>query len=313
MADRPAASRPAAPPRLSLGPVLFNWPGERRRDFYFRIADEAPVDVVYLGEIVCSKRTPFQKPFLPEIAERLARAGKEVVWSTPILIETRREIAELRELAADGDLAIEANDLGAVALLSGRRHCIGPALNVYNEDALAVLAGRGATRFALPWELPAASIAPLAAAAARADAEIEVNVFGRMPLAISARCYHARANGLAKDSCRYVCADDPDGLEVRTLDHQPFLAVNGVQTLSHRYLCLLEELPALVRQGAALLRLWPHDMDMVAAAGLFRAAADGRMEAGEARAALSALAPAATFANGFYHGAAGAEAIAAST
>lgn len=305
------ADGPAAPPRLSLGPVLFNWPGERRRDFYFRIADEAPIDVVYLGEIVCSKRTPFYKPFLPEIAERLTRAGKEVVWSTSILVETRREIAELRELAQDGDLAVEANDLGAVALLAGRRHCIGPTVNVYNEDTLAFLARRGARRFALPWELPAASIAPLAAAAARANAEIEANVFGRMPLAISARCYHARAHGLAKDSCRYVCVEDPDGLDVRTLDDEPFLAVNGVQTLSHRYLCLLEDLPALVRLGAALLRLWPHAVDMVAAARLFRDVADGRLEAAAARAALSALAPSAVFANGFYHGAAGAAAIAA--
>jgi len=28
---------------LTLGPVLFNWQPERWRDFYFRIADEAPV------------------------------------------------------------------------------------------------------------------------------------------------------------------------------------------------------------------------------------------------------------------------------
>ena len=43
---------------LTLGPVLFNWQPERWRDFYFRIADEAPVATVYLGEAVCSKRAP---------------------------------------------------------------------------------------------------------------------------------------------------------------------------------------------------------------------------------------------------------------
>ena len=37
---------------LTLGPLLFNWKLERRRDFYFRVADEAPVDCVYLGEVV---------------------------------------------------------------------------------------------------------------------------------------------------------------------------------------------------------------------------------------------------------------------
>ncbi|HUI94161.1 MAG TPA: U32 family peptidase, partial [Xanthobacteraceae bacterium] len=36
---------------LTLGPVLFNWPADRWRDFYVRIADEAPVDRVCVGEV----------------------------------------------------------------------------------------------------------------------------------------------------------------------------------------------------------------------------------------------------------------------
>ena len=71
---------------LSLGPVLFNWDAEDKRDFYFRIADEAPIDTVYLGEVVCSKRTPFFDPYVPEVAERLRRGGKQVVYSTLALI-----------------------------------------------------------------------------------------------------------------------------------------------------------------------------------------------------------------------------------
>ena len=47
---------------ITLGPVLFNWQPERWRDFYFRIADEAPVATVYLGETVCSKRAPLFEP-----------------------------------------------------------------------------------------------------------------------------------------------------------------------------------------------------------------------------------------------------------
>ena len=45
---------------LTLGPVLFNWPVGRWVDFYARVADEAPVDRVCLGEVVCSKRQPFK-------------------------------------------------------------------------------------------------------------------------------------------------------------------------------------------------------------------------------------------------------------
>ena len=36
---------PANRSELTLGPVLFNWEPERWRDFYFRIADEAPVEI----------------------------------------------------------------------------------------------------------------------------------------------------------------------------------------------------------------------------------------------------------------------------
>ena len=55
---------------LTLGPLLYNWKPEVRRDFYFRIADEAPVDCVYLGEVVCAKREPFFADDLPAIAAR---------------------------------------------------------------------------------------------------------------------------------------------------------------------------------------------------------------------------------------------------
>ncbi len=41
--------------KLTLGPVLFDWPPEEKRDFYLRVAEEAPVDVVYLGEVVSSQ------------------------------------------------------------------------------------------------------------------------------------------------------------------------------------------------------------------------------------------------------------------
>ncbi len=294
---------------LTLGPVLFNWPAERWRDFYFAIADESPFATVYIGEVVCAKRAPFFAAALPEAVERLRRAGKEVVLSTPILIGGPRETKEAEAAAADADLLLEANDIGMAALLSGRPHCIGPTVNVFNERTLGFLVGRGAIRCALPWEVPAATIERLAHAVP--GVAIEVAVFGRMPLAISARCYHARAHGLAKDSCRYVCADDRDGMAVDTLDGAPFLAVNGTQTLSFRYLNLLAELPALAAMGIEYFRLSPHGFDMAAIGRLFRAVLDGQMEAGAAEERLAALTPGATFANGFFHGAAGVAALGA--
>ena len=76
---------------LTLGPVLFNWEPAAWRDFYFRIADEAPVDTVAVGEIVCSKRLPLYAEHLPAVLDRLASAGKTVLLSSLILVTLDRE------------------------------------------------------------------------------------------------------------------------------------------------------------------------------------------------------------------------------
>ena len=295
---------------LTLGPLLFNWAPERKRDFYFRMADEAPVDRVYLGEVVCSKRAPFFDPFLPEVMERLESAGKTVAISTLALATSARELAALRDLASGGDTLIEANDAAALSLLAGRPHAVGPFVNVYNEGTLRCLARRGAQRIALPVEISAGALAALAPVAAEERIELEVQVFGRLPLAISARCYHARAHGLHKDGCQYVCGADPDGLAVETLDGNGFLAVNGTQTLSHGVVNLAAEIPALRRIGINGFRLSPHSVDMVAVARLIREVLDGRKGALWAREQIARLVPFAPCVNGFYHGIEGAAFIA---
>ncbi len=299
--------------KLTLGPLLFNWPAEARRDFYFRIADEAPVDTVCLGEVVCSKRAPFFQADLPEAVARLQRAGKEVVHATLVLVMTERERCDLAALTAAESLFVEANDLSAVALLDGRSHTIGPFVNVYNEGTLAYLVRRGAVRVTLPFELPAGALEALAGAAQGLEPRValEVQVFGRAPLAISARCYHARSHGLHKNNCQYVCEADRDGMVLDTLDGRPFLAINGTQTLSHKIGNLVAELPALRAMGIERFRLSPQDLDMVAVAATYRAVLDGDLEAAAALERLAVLAAFAPFSNGFYHGVEGAARIGA--
>jgi collagenase-like PrtC family protease len=284
---------------LTLGPVLFNWAPERLRDFYFRIADEADVDTVCVGEVVCSKRTPFFTPFLPEVIERLSAAGKEVVLSSLALIMTERELEQARDLAGAEDILVEANDMSVAAMLAGRPFAVGPLVNVYNEGTLAYLEGLGATRVALPAEVSAEVIGTLAAAA---KADIEVQAFGRLPLAVSARCYAARARNLSKDSCQYICAEDPDGMPVDTLDDEAFLAVNGTQTMSWHYMNLAGDLPRLAAMGVRRFRLWPQQADMVAVAGVFRGVLAGATDTAAADARLAELCPGAEFANGYLHG-----------
>tara|TARA_B100000315_G_scaffold220156_1_gene222581 strand:+ start:2495 stop:3391 length:897 start_codon:yes stop_codon:yes gene_type:complete len=287
--------------QLTIGPVLFNWSAERWRDFYFKIADEAPVDSVYLGEVVCSKRLPFYAEYIPEVAERLAAAGKEVVFSSLALVMNNRELAGVSELADQTDSLVEANDLSAISYLSGKPHIVGPYISTYNEGTAGFFVEQGAKRIVLPPEIAAATIAELA----KIGVELEIQVFGRLPLAISARCYHARSRNLHKDNCQFVCGEDLDGMELSTVDGKEFLAVNGTQTLSHSYGNLAPELSTLLELGVSHYRLSPHAIDMVAVAQCFRDQLDGRLDAGEATARLSELALGVPFADGFFHGQAG--------
>ena len=285
---------------LTLGPCLFNWSQDDWRDFYFRIADEGDFDHVYLGEPVCSKRLPFRNGVLPDVIERLEKAGKSIILSTLALVTTKPERKALAEQCNQDQWMVEANDLTALAFLKERAFVVGPYINVYNEAAVEALAKRGAKRFVLPAEVPAKTIAQIAKGAPGPDYELQV--FGRLPLALSARCYHARLHNLHKDSCRFVCDKDPDGRDVNSLAGQPFLAVNGIQTMSHGSQLLLEELPTLAEAGVTAFRLSPHTGDMIAVGETFRTFLKGSIGAGEARARIAELMPKHSFVNGFSHG-----------
>ena len=295
---------------LAMGPVLFNWPADKWLNFYTRLADEAPIDVVYLGEVVCSKRTPFYLGVMADAIERLESGGKTVVLSTLASITLMRERKECAELVRCGSCEIEVNDLTALKHCEGgRRFYVGPYVNVYNEDTLSFLAGLGARSICLPPELPFASVETLAAAARSLSVECEVWAFGRMPLAISGRCYHARVDGLTKDSRQFGCARDGDGLAVETLDKKGILAINGVQTMSHTYCNIVTHVDYLAAAGVTSLRLSPHSCDMVAISRTFRDRLDGCLSSEEALAVIQGTCGPVAFSNRFLFGEAGAEMI----
>ena len=287
--------------KLTLGPILFHWDADRKRDFYARIADEAPIDTVYLGEVVCSKRSPFFDTHYPEVIERLERAGKEVVLSTLAEVVLPRERMATTALCGQTDYPVEINSAAGLATVTGKPHRIGPLMNVYNEQTMAYLALKGATHFTLPPELPRSAAAVLARAADEIGVSIEAQVFGRASLALSARCYHARAHHRTKDECQFVCQEDPDGMALRTLNGADMLAINGIQTLSHSYLNLIAELAEMRRLGITHYRLMPHSIDMVALATIFADQLAGCTDAAEAMDQIAGLGIAAPFSNGFWH------------
>lgn len=256
-------------PQLTLGPLLYYWPREQVMRFYADLAD-APVDGVYLGETVCSRRHELRSQDWLDLAAMLRAAGKQVWLSTPVLVESRTEVALLRRWVENGQAGIEANDLGAVAACEAAHLPFvgGPHLNIYNAHTLRELAAVGLQRWVPPLELSAQGLAQVLADAP-AGVATEVFAWGRMPLAFSARCFTARHTSAPKDDCGFACLAHPDGLSLRTREGEAFLVLNGIQTQSARVCNLWPQLPALRALGVRALRISPqaqHMPELIAAA-----------------------------------------------
>ncbi len=286
---------------IALGPVFYHWSSERLAAFYETIAAEPAIDRVYLGEVVCGKRSPLTEHALAAAAERLIEAGKTVVWSGLALPATVRDRKAIAALSQVPDL-IEVNDVSALLVREGP-FVAGPLLNAYNEGAVEELARLGCVRLCPNVELSLEAIGEIAAR--RPGMEIELFAFGRLPLALSGRCYHARSHGLHKDACQFVCDQDPDGMTLRTLEGEPFLAVNGVQTQSYGIQMPDFSVAELRAAGVSALRLSPHTGDMAAVARAFRAYADNSLTARELAENVRAVVSPTPFVGGYLHGQAG--------
>ena len=291
---------------LTVGPNQFFWSGEDWAAFYRELA-QAPVARVVLGELVCSKRLPFYQDRIGDAIDALQGAGKAVALTSLALITLKRERKMSGQLAEMG-VEIELADLTALAYLpEGAAFSVGPLVNVYNEGTLEWLARKGARRICLPPELSLQSVRLLARRGRELGLDVEVWGFGRLPLAISGRCYHARLHGRAKDNCQFACEEDPDGLRVSTLDGRPFLAMNGVQTLSDSYACASHQVAQLAGAGVTALRLSPHSGDFARICHLWRQRLDGALDgAGLAKALLDG-AQDMRLSDGFLDGASGAD------
>lgn len=263
--------------KLSVGPLLYLWEHTATLAFYESLCD-APVDIVYLGEVVCGKRRTLRTEDWLSVAQMLRSAGKEVVFSTLALIEAESELAMMTRIVESAGGLVEANDYACVECMAGRSFVAGPHLNIYNEAALHMLARHGAQRWIPPVELPLSIIASLAASRP-VNLQIEVFAYGRLPLAFSARCFTARAHSRPKDECQFICADYPDGITLYSREDQPFLTLNGIQTQSAAVQNLLPHLPALRSAGIDVLRLSPQSRDFLAVAHAFRKALDGAVKA----------------------------------
>src|SRR4030066_2032730 len=273
--------------KLSLGPIPFLWEQNRIISFYKEIADTS-VSVVYVGEVVCSKRAILGIDMLKAICNMLTDAGKDVVISTFGLMTNQEEL-EFAEKLCNLSAPIEVNNIGVLNFCEGKDTIAGPHLAIYNAPTAEYFSSIGVKRIVFMPELSSDAIRSVSSAVPAVEKEIIA--FGNLPLAFSWRCYTARALGLSKANCAISCIKYPEGMPLETMDKMPVFNINGTQIVSAQKVCMIEEMDLLKGMGIGFLRIMPHPTATAEIIDIFNSVTEGAGSPSDAVNELRRFAP----------------------
>jgi len=260
--------------KLSLGPLLYFWPKQTTEEFY-QAAINSSSDIIYLGETVCSKRRELKARDWIALAKSLNHQGKEIVLSSMALLEAPSEVKVLKQLCENGELSVEANDMGAIQLLSEKKvpFVCGSAINCYNASTLNFFVNKGMQRWVMPVELSRDWLQKVLTDAQkmgiREQFEVEIFAHGHLPLAYSARCFTARSENKAKDDCELCCINYPTGRKTNTQEGQQVFVLNGIQTQSGYCYNLLNDVDSM-RGLVDVIRVSPESLDSLSVINRFK-------------------------------------------
>lgn len=266
--------------KISLGAVQYFWDRATLMRFYAQAAD-MPLDIIYLGETVCSKRRAMTAADWLALAQDLMSTGKSVALSTFTLIEAESELNYVRTLLEKFDGMIEANDYAVLHMAQQlqRPVCAGSMLNVYHPLTLQTLQACGVQRWVAPVEMSGTALHDLLQEyrprMPTSTLQTEVLSYGRLPLAHSARCYTARHANLPKDQCEFRCADYPQGLPLFSQEQQGLFQINGIQIQSFARCNLIPHWQQLQQMGVDIMRISVSTPDCLGVVRVLRAMIDG--------------------------------------
>ena len=294
--------------QITLGPILFDWKKEDLFRFYDEAAD-MPVDRVYLGEVVCTKKKGLTVKDIEVVGKKLEKAGKKVVVSSLAVVSNEDELKLVRDIA-QLPFSIEANDMSVFNVLPTPHFPLptheiiaGPHITTYNVPSIDFLKSVGVKKVVFPVELSRDSVSYCIQ---NTGIDAEVFAHGKVPLAFSWRCYTSRAYGLNKTNCQYHCKQHPDGMPLKTIEGEPTFTINGTSVLSALTYTLVELIEDLKAIGVNAIRISPQYQNTKQVVDIFRKRIEGRMGPVEAIHALKDTSPQG-FCNGWYFGKAGKE------
>lgn len=169
----------------------------------------------------------------------------------------------------------------------------GVYLNIYNPYSASYLKKLGFKRIVLPFELKREDIVPVE------GIDLEMYVYGILPLGISWRCYTLRVLGVRE--CLKQCFNYPDGIPLKGVDKRDMFIINGKCIMTHKNLSLLEHMDELRERGISTLRISPQSEKNEEIVDIFVGVIKGEININKAARLLDSLSDKALF-NGWYLG-----------
>lgn len=299
--------------KISIGPAPFNWGKTRLIDFYCNEIAPIGVDSVYIGNTICHKRNVLHRDDYRIIIDKLKEKGAKVYYSTLALCTTAEEFDFVKDIYDLFD-GIEVNMIGFLNLLKESKFKIqdkdiilGPYLNIYNWRSAAYLTKFNPRKLVAPFELSLDSIAEIAQ---KSHIPVEITAWGNISTALSWRCYTARAVNRSRENCGMICYEYPEGMTLKSVENEELFKIDGLQVLSSKTHCLLEDIPLLKEAGISSIRIYPQMQNTTEIINAFSQSLENSLDAASGMQQLAPYAPGG-FCNGWLWEKAGWEYVAA--